>query len=79
MAPYKAPEKKGRKKKDLPEAREGLRRRGRPDTKSRDTTAPSTQDGDEEEDEDESASSHSKKRAASKDVEEEPPPRAQKR
>ena len=70
MAPYKAPEKKGRKKKVLPEAREGLRRRGRPDPKYGDAAAPSAQDGEEEEDEEESASSHSKKRAASEDVEE---------
>ena len=78
MAPSKAPEKKG-KKKELPEAREGLRRRGLLDTKSGDTAAPSAQDGNEEEDEEESASSHSKKRASSGDVEEEQPPRAQKR
>ena len=55
MAPYKALEKKGKKKMYLAEAREGLRRRGRSDTKSGDTAAPSTQDGDKEQDEVESA------------------------
>ena len=79
MAPYKAPEKKGKKKKDLPEAREGLRRRGRPDTKSGDTAALSAQYGDEEKDKEESTSTHSKKRAASGDAEVELPPQTQKR
>lgn len=79
MAPYKAPEKKGKKKKDLPEARKGLRRRGRPYTKAGDATTLSAPNGEEEEDEEERAPSHSKKRAAYEDVEEEQPPRALKR
>jgi hypothetical protein len=78
LVPYTAPVKKG-KKKQVSEAREGLRRRVRPGNRSGDATASSVQDGGEDEDEEESASTHSKKRAASEDVEEVQPSSAPKR
>ena len=70
MVPYKAPDKKG-KKKEVLEAREGLRRRVRPGNQSRDATASSMQDVGKDEHKEESASLHCKKRAASEYVEEE--------
>lgn len=79
VAPYKAPKKIVKKKKDLPEAREGLRPRGHLDHQAGDAAALSVQDGEEEEDGEESASPRPKKRAASEGVEEELPPRAPKR
>nr|XP_040258257.1 nucleolar and coiled-body phosphoprotein 1-like [Aegilops tauschii subsp. strangulata] len=78
VVPYKAPAKKG-KKKEGPEAREGLCRRVHPGNRSGDAAASSVQDGGEDENEEESASSHSKKRAASEDVEEVQPYPAPKR
>lgn len=71
-APYKAPKKKVKKK--TGETRDDLRSRGSPDTKSGETHAPSTHEGEEDEDGEESDSSHARKRAASDDIEEVQPP-----
>nr|XP_020200637.1 uncharacterized protein LOC109786477 [Aegilops tauschii subsp. strangulata] len=57
VAPYKAPEKK-KDKNPTKGAREGLHQRVSPDTKSRDTLAPSTQEGDQEEEEEEEEESN---------------------
>nr|XP_020157014.1 nucleolar and coiled-body phosphoprotein 1-like [Aegilops tauschii subsp. strangulata] len=79
-AESKVPAKKG-KKKEVLEAKEGLRRKVRPGNRSGDAAASSVQDGGEDEDEDkeESASSHSKKRAASEDIKEVQPSMGPKR
>nr|XP_020187724.1 uncharacterized protein DDB_G0286299-like [Aegilops tauschii subsp. strangulata] len=71
VAPYMAPEKEKKKKNPKREAREGLRPRVLLDTKSGDTHAPSTHEGEqeEEEEEEESDSSRTKKRAASAEAE----------
>jgi hypothetical protein len=74
VVPYKASIKKG--KKEVPEAREGLRHEVHPGNWSGDAATSSVQEGDE--DEEESTSSHSKKRAESSDVEEVQPPQARK-
>ena len=79
VAPYKALKKKENKKIEKREAREGLRPRGPPDTKSRETQAPSAHEGEQEEDGEESDSSRTRKRAAPDDPEVDPPPPAQKK
>jgi hypothetical protein len=55
VVPYKVIDKKG-KKAEVPEAREGLRHRARPKSRSGDTAAPSAQEGVGDEDEEVSAS-----------------------
>jgi hypothetical protein len=79
VVPYKAPEKKEKGKMEKREAREGLRSRGPPDTKSGETQAPSAHEGEREEEGEESDSSRTRKRAASEDAEEEQPPHAPKK
>ena len=72
--PYKVPTKKG-KNKEVPESREGLRRRVPLGNRSGDAATTFVQDEDEEE----STSSRSKKRTASEDGEEVQPSLALKR
>ena len=79
MAPYKVQENKEKKKAEMREDREGLRPRGPPDTKSGDTHAPFSQEGEQEEDREESDTSRTSKRATSDDAEEGLPPPAPKK
>ena len=81
VEPYKAPERKEKKKDQKKEAREGLRSRGPPDTRSGDTHAPFAHEEEKEqgEDKEEDDSSRTGKRAASEDAKVEPPQPAPKR
>ena len=65
---------KKKKKSEVRETREGLCSRAHLDTKSKETQAPSTPEG--EQDEEESNSSHTRKRAPSENTEEDQPPHA---